>query len=157
MQVCVGFVDQVDGFVWEEVVGDVVVGEVCCGYDCIVGDLYFVVCFVVVVQFFEDVDCVWQCWFVYLYWLEVVFECGIFFEVFVVFVECGCVDCLQFIVGEQWFQDVGCVDCVFGGICIYEGVDFVDEDDDVVVCVDFFGYFFEVFFEVIVVVGIGDE
>lgn len=52
----IGFVNEIDGFVWQEVVLDVMGCKICCGGDCFVGDGDFVVGFVLVVQIFKDFD-----------------------------------------------------------------------------------------------------
>lgn len=79
------------------------------------------------------------------------FQGGVFFDVFMVFIKGCCIDSLQFVVSQYWFEYVGSVDCFFSGIGVDKGVDFVDEQDDVFVIFYFFEDFFYFFFEIIVV------
>lgn len=136
----------------------VVVGQ-CGGCDqCVVGDCDFVVCFVLFFEVVEDCDCVFDGWFIYVDLLEVVFEGGVFFDEFVVFIESGCFDQLQFVMGQYWFQYVGGCDGFFVVVGVYEYMEFVDECDDLIVGFgDFFEDLFQLFFELFVVYCVGYE
>lgn len=107
------------------------VGQCCGGYQCRVGDFDVVVDLIVFFDVVQDGNGVFYVGFVYEDWLEMLFEGCVFFD-FVVFVECGCVDQVQFIMCQCRFEYVVCVGVVFGFVCVDDGVNFVYEQDDFV-------------------------
>src|SRR5690606_32583435 len=58
---------------------------------------------------------------------------------------------------EQRLQDAGGVDGALGGARTDEGVDLIDEDDDVAAGADLLGDLLQTLFEVTAVAGTGDE
>ena len=62
--------------------------------------------------------------------LEAAFEGGIFLDVFAVFVERGGADGTQLAASQRGLEHVGGVDCAFGGSGADQGVQFVDEEND---------------------------
>jgi hypothetical protein len=143
-----GLVDQVDRLVGQEPVADVAVGEVRRGDDRAVGDLHLVVRLVAVAQPLEDVDRVGQARLGDLDRLEAALERGVLLEVLAVLVERRGADRLQLAAGEQRLQDRGRVDRALGGTRTDEGVDLVDEDDDVAARADLLGDLLQALLEV---------
>ena len=89
--------------------------------------------------------------------LEAALERGILLEVLAVLVERGRADRLQLAAGEQRLEDRGGVDRALGGTGTDQGVDLVDEDDDVAARADLLGDLLQALFEVTAVAGAGDE
>ena len=77
-------------------IGDVTVGHVCGGHQCLIGDGDTVVAFVLVANALQDLDGVGNRGLVDLDGLEATLECGVFLEVLSVFIECGCTNGLKF-------------------------------------------------------------
>ena len=152
-----GLVDQVDGLVGQEAVADVPVGEVRGGHDRAVGDLHLVVRLVAVAQALQDVDRVGQARLGDLDRLEAALERGILLEVLAVLVERRRADRLQLAAGEERLEDRGRVDRTLGGARTHQGVDLVDEDDDVAARADLFGDLLQALLEVTAVARTGDE
>ena len=152
-----GLVDQVDGLVGQEAVADVAVGEVRGGHDRAVRDLHLVVRLVAVAQPLQDVDRVGKARLGDLDRLEAALERGILLEVLAVLVERRGADRLQLAAGEERLEDRGRVDRALGGARTHEGVDLVDEDDDVTARADLFGDLLQALLEVTAVAGTGDE
>src|SRR5690606_28812475 len=82
---------------------------------------------------------------------------GILLEVLAVLVERGRADRLQLAAGEQRLQDAGSVDRALSGARADQGVDLVDEDDDVAAGADLLGDLLQSLLEVTAVAGAGDE
>ena len=94
---------------------------------------------------------------VHLHGLEAALERGILLEVLAVLVERGRTDRLQLTAGEQRLED-GCrVDRALGGTRTDEGVDLVDERDDVAAGADLLGDLLQALLEVTAVAAAGDE
>ena len=90
--------------------------------------------------------------------MEAAGEGGILFDVLLVFVERGGADAAQLAAGEGGLEQVGGVDGTFGGAGSDQGVELVDEADDLAVGIDdFLNYGFEPVFELAAELGAGDH
>jgi hypothetical protein len=130
-QAAARLVDQVDGLVRQVPVRDVAVGEVRRGHEGLVGDRDRVVALVAVAQALQDVDRVGQRRFLDLDRLEPALERGVLFQVLAVLVEGRRADRLQLASREHRLEDRRRVDRALGGTRPDEGVQLVDEQDDV--------------------------
>ena len=152
-----GLIDQVDGLIGQEPVADVAVGEVCGGDDRAIRDLHLVVRLVPVAQPLEDVDRVGQARLGDLNRLEAALERSILLEVLAVLIQRRGTDGLQLTACEERLQN-GCrVNRALCGTGTHEGVDLIDEDDDVAARADLLRDLLEALFEVTAVAGSGDE
>src|SRR3954447_17202525 len=152
-----GLVDQVDRLVREEAVGDVPVGQRRRGHQGVVGDADPVVRLVPVAQTLEDLDGVLQRRLADLDRLEAALERGVLLQVLAVLVERGGTDGLQLTTGQHRLQDAGGVDRALRGTGTDEGVDLVDEQDDVAAGADLLEDLLQALLEVTAVAGTGDE
>ena len=89
--------------------------------------------------------------------LEAALEGGVLFDEAAVFVEGGGADDLDFAAGEGGLEDVGGVHGALGAAGADEGVEFVDEEDDVLDAADFFHDGLDALFELAAVLGAGDH
>ena len=62
--------------------------------------------------------------------LEPALQSGVFFNVLAVFVERGGADGAQLAPGQRWLQHVAGINRAFGRACPYQGMQFVNEQDD---------------------------
>ena len=152
-----GLVDEVDGLVGEVAVGDVAVGEVGRGHERLIGDGDPVVRLVAVAQALEDLDGVGHGGLLHLDRLEAALEGRVLLEVLAVLVERGGTDGLQLAAGQHRLEDAGGVDGALGGTGTHEGVELVDEQDDVAAGLDLLEHLLEALLEVAAVAGPGDE
>src|SRR4051794_6870507 len=152
-----GLVDQVDRLVRQEAVGDVPVGQRRRGDQGRVGDADPVVRLVPVAQPLEDLDGVLQRRLTDLDGLEAALESGVLLQVLAVLVQRGGSDGLQLAAGQHRLEDAGGVDGALRGTGPDEGVDLVDEQDDVAAGADLLEDLLEPLFEVTAVAGAGDE
>ena len=148
-----GLVDEVDGLVGEVAVGDVAVGEVGRGHERLVGDRDPVVRLVAVAQALEDLDRVGHGGLLDDDLLEAPLEGGVLLEVLAVLVERGGADRLQLAAGEHRLEDRRGVDGALGGTGTHEGVELVDEQDDVAAGADLLQHLLEALLEVAAVAG----
>src|SRR5699024_7145436 len=116
-----------------------------------------VVGFVPVPQALEDLDGVVQRGFVHLDRLEPALQGSVLLDVLAVFLEGGRPDGLQLTAGQHRLQDAGSVDCAFGGTGTDEGVDLVDEQDDVTAGADLLEDLAQPLLEITAVAGSGDQ
>ena len=128
-----GLVDQVDGLVGEEAVGDVAVGEGGGGDDGGVLDADLVVGLVALAQAAQDGDGVFDVGLADVDDLEAALEGGVLLDVFAVLVEGGCADGAQAAAGEGGLEHVAGVHGSLGRARADEGVQLVDEEDDLAV------------------------
>ena len=89
--------------------------------------------------------------------LEPALERGVLLEVLAVLVERGGTDGLQLAAGQHRLEDAGGVDGALGGARTDEGVDLVDEQDDVAAGADLLEHLLEALLEVAAVARAGDQ
>ena len=156
-QPAAGLVDEVDGLVRQVPVGDVAVGQVGRGHDGLIGDGDAVVGLVAVPQALEDLDGVGQRRLLHLDGLEAALEGGVLLQVLAVLVEGGGPDGLQLAAGQHGLEDRGGVDGALGRAGADEGVQLVDEQDDVAAGADLLEHLLEALLEVTPVAGAGHQ
>ena len=104
--------------------------QCCCGNDCSVLDAHAVVHFVAFFQAAKNRNGVFHTRLADQHRLESPFERGVFFNVFFVFIECRRANRAQFATRERRLQHVGRVHGAFGGARSDEGVQLVDEQNN---------------------------
>ena len=156
-QAAAGLVDQVDGLVGQEAVGDVAVGQVGRRHQGLVGDGDAVVGLVAVAQALEDLDGVGQRRLLHLDGLEAALEGRVLLEVLAVLVERGGADGLQLAPGQHGLEDRGRVDGALGRARTHEGVQLVDEQDDVAAGADLLEHLLQALLEVAAVARPGHQ
>ena len=152
-----GLVDEVDGLVGQEAVGDVAVGQLRRGLERLVGDLDLVVRLVAVAQALEDLHGLLGRRLVDADLLEAALQGGVALEVLAVLVERRRADRLQLAAGERRLEDRGGVDRALGGTRADEVVELVDEQDDVAALGDLLHHLLEALLELAAVLRAGDE
>ena len=152
-----GLVDQVDGLVRQEAVGDVAVGELGGGLERLVGDLHAVVLLVALPQALEDLHRLLGGGLLDLDLLEAALERGVALQVLAVLVERRGADRLQLAAGEGRLQDGGGVDRALGGAGADQVVELVDEQDDVAALGDLLHHLLEALLELAAVLGARDQ
>ena len=152
-----GLVDEVDGLVRQEPVGDVAVGQRRRRDQRLVGDRDAVVRLVAVAQALEHLDGVRDRRLGDLDRLEAALERGVLLEVLAVLVEGGRADGLQLAAGQHRLEDAGGVDRALGRAGTDEGVDLVDEQHDVAAGADLLEHLLEALLEVTAVARAGHQ
>ncbi len=89
--------------------------------------------------------------------LEATLECSVLLEVLAVLVERGGTDGLELTTSQHRLEDAGGVDGTLGRAGTDEGVDLVDEEDDVAAGLDLLEHLLEALLEIAAVAGAGDE
>ena len=151
-------VDQVDGLVRQLAAGDVAVAEGCGGDQRGVGDRHPVVRLVALLEPAQDGDGVFDARLADVHLLEAALERGILLDVLAVLVEGGRADQAQLAAGEHGLEHVGCRDRALAAAGAHEGVQLVDEGDDLALgVVDLLEHGLEPLLELAAVLGAGDE
>ena len=151
------FVHDVDGLVRQVAVGNVPCRQFDRSLYSFVGDACLVEGFVTVAQAEEDSHGVVFRRFADQDGLEATGQGGIFFKVFLIFVDSRGADALQIATGQGRFEDVGRIHGTFDGTSPDELMDFVDEEDDRVVLFDCVEDALDPFFKFTTVLGTGDD
>ena len=125
-----GLVDEVNGLVGQEAVGDIPVGEGRGGDDRRVGDLHAVEDLVALLQTAQDGDRVLHGRLVDHDGLEAALERRILFNVFAVFVERGRADAVQLAARQHRLEQVARVHAALGLARADDRVQLVDEEQD---------------------------
>ena len=156
-QATAGLVDEVDGLVGQEPVRDVAVGQVRRGDERLVGDLDRVELLVDLAQALEDLDGHRDRGLLDLHGLEAALEGGVLLDVLAVLVDGRGADGLELAAREHRLQDRRGVDRALGGARADQGVDLVDEQDDVAARADLLQDLLQSLLEVAAVAAAGDE
>ena len=128
-----GLVDQVDGLVGQEAVGDVTVRERCGGDDGRVLDADLVVRLVALLEAAQDGDGVLDVGLADVDDLEAALEGRVLLDVLAVLIQRGCADGPQLAARERRLEHVAGIDSAFGRAGTDEGMQLVDEEDDLAV------------------------
>ena len=140
-------VDEVDGLVGQEAVGDVAGGQLGGGLEGVVRDRQLVVLLVALLDALEDLDRLFDARLLDEDRLEAALEGGVALDVLAVVVERGCADALQLAAGQRGLQDVRRVDGAFSGAGADEHVHLVDEQDAVAGALDLLDDLLQALFE----------
>ena len=125
-----GFVDEIDGLVRQEPIRDVAVGKRCRRDDGGVLDAHAMMYLVAVFQSAQNRDGILDGGLLDEHRLEAALQRGIFFDVFLVFVEGGRADGAQLAPCERRLQHVRGVHRAFRRPRAHQRVQFVDEQND---------------------------
>ena len=120
-------IDQVDGLVGQETVGDVAIGEVGSRHERAVGDVHAVEDLVLLLQATQDRDGVLDGGLGDHHGLETTRERCVLLDVLAVFVERGRADRVQVATGERRLEDVAGVHGALGGTRAHDGMELIDE------------------------------
>ena len=150
-------VDEVDRLVGQVPVGDVAVCEIGRRDECAVGVRGLVMRLVLLAQPGEDLDRLGHRRLVHLDGLEPPLERRVLLEVLAILLEGRGADRLQLTARQHRLEDAGGVDGALGGAGPDQGVDLVDEQDDVAAGPDLLQHLLEALLEVAAVAGPGDE
>ena len=156
-QASTGLVHQVNGLIGKETIRDVAVGQLGGGLDRSVGDDDAVVGLVAITQALEDSHGLFDAGLIDLHRLETALKSRILFDVLAVFVVGGCTDRLQFAACKHGLEHLRGVDGAFRSAGTNQGVDLVDEEDDVPASADFLEDLLQALFEVATVARAGDQ
>src|SRR6266567_2231347 len=152
-----GFVDEVDGLVGQEAVGDITIRMRHGEFDGRIGVADRVEFFVAVLDAHDDLDGVGLVGRRDLDGLEAALEGAILLDRLAIFSGRGCADALDFAAAQRRLEDVGGVERALGGACTDEGMELVDEDDGVLIFHQLFHDGFEALFKLAAVLGAGDD
>ena len=153
-----GFVDQVDGLVRQESIGDVAVRQLGRGDDRRVGNVDAVVNFIFFLQAAQDSNGGLDAGFVDEDLLEATFERGILFDVLAVFVERGRADAVQLATRQRGLEHVAGIHRAFGLAGADHRVNLVNEQDGLAfVLSELFQHGLQALFELAAVLGAGQQ
>ena len=156
-QPCGCLVEQVDGLVRQEPVGEVAVRERGGGHEGVVGQAHPVVDLVALLEPPQDPDGVADAGFLDGHGLEPTLERRVLLDV-AVLGQCGRTDHAQRTTREQWLEDVGGVHRALGATSADDGVQLVDEREDLTVGgLDLLEHRLEPLLELAAVLGTGDH
>ena len=122
-----------------------------------VGNDDAVVGLVAIAQALENAHGLFDAGLVNLHRLETTFKSRILFDVLAVLVAGGCADGLQLTARKHGLEHLRGVDRAFGGTRTDQGVDLVDEEDDVAASTNFLKDLLEALFEVTAVARASDQ
>ena len=152
-----GLVHDVDGLVRQEPPGEIAVGKLHGGLEGLVGVTGLVVSFVLPAEPLEDLDRFVDARGLDLHGLETALESGVLLDVLAVLVEGGGADALKLAPGKRRLDDIRGVHGPFGGARADDGVQLVDEEDDVLRTANLVHDGLDPLFELAAVLGAGDH
>lgn len=152
-----GFVDEVDGLVWQLTVVDVTIRELDSADDRIILDLNLMEGLIFVLDAAQDLDRIIDRRFIDGDRLETTFQCGVLFDVFAILVQRGGTDDLQIAAGKLWLEDVGSIERTFSRAGTDNGVQLVDEENDIFLALDLFDDVLHTLLKIAAVFAAGDQ
>ena len=152
-----GLVDQVDRLVGEETIRDVAVRQLGGSLDRGVRDDDAVVRLVAVAQALEDLHRLVDAGLLDLHRLEAALEGRVLLDVLAVLVVRGGADRLEFAARQHGLEHLSGINRALGGTRTHEGVDLVDEQDDVAARADLLEDLLQALLEVATVARAGDQ
>ena len=126
-------IDQVDGLVRQLTARNITVREGRGGNQRVIADCHLVVRLVTLLQATQDGDGVFHARLAHEHLLETAFQCRILFDVLAVLVQRGRADQAQLATGQHRLQHIAGVHRAFGRTRADDGVNLVDEGDDLAV------------------------
>ena len=140
-------VHQIDGFVRQEPVVDISGREFHCSFQGFVGNVQAVVLLILFPQALQNLQCGLLAGLTYGNRLETTLQRGVLFNVLAVFIQGCCTDNLDLAAAESRLQNIGGVYGSLSGACADNGVQLVDEKDDVAVLFSLLHYLFDTVFK----------
>ena len=125
-----GFIDQIDGLVGQEPVCDIPVGQGRGGDDGGVRNLHAVEHLIALLQATENGDGVLHRRLIHLHRLEPAFQRGVLFNILAILVQRRRADAVQLAPRQHRLEQIACVHTALGFACAHNGVQFIDEQDD---------------------------
>ena len=125
------FIHQVDGLIRQETVADITVAQLHGSDDGIVLDTHMVMVLIALLQSTKDGNAVQRTWFIHHHGLESTFQGLILLEVLLVLIEGGGTNATQFATCQGRLQNIGSIHGAFTLTSTHQGVDLIDEEDDV--------------------------
>ena len=157
-QAACGLIDQVDGLVGQEAVGDVAIGEVGSCHERAIGDVYAVEDLVLLLEATQDRDSVLDGGLGDHHGLETTRERRVLLDVLAVLVERGRANRMQVATGERRLEDIAGVHRTLGGTRAHDGVELIDEQDDLALgLLHFFEHGLQAVLELAAILGAGDQ
>ena len=157
-QAACGLIDQVDGLVGQEAVSDVAIGEVGGGHERAIGDMHAVEDLVLLLEATQDRDGVLDGRLAHHNGLETTGERRVLLDVLAVFVKRGRADRVQVATSERRLEDIAGVHGALGGTRAHDGVELIDEQDDLALgLLHFLEYGLQAILELAAVLGAGDQ
>ncbi len=153
-----GLVHQVDGFVGQEAVGDIAIGEHGSGNQRAILDAHTMMGFVAFLQAAQDADGILDRGLLDHDGLETAFKRGILFDMLAVLIKGGRADAVQFAARQHGLEHVGGIHRTLGCASADQGMQFIDEEDDAACRAgDFFEDGFQAFLEFAAKLGPCDQ
>ena len=126
-----GLIQQVDGLIRHEPVGDIPVGQIDRLNDDLIGDEHAVEGLIIALDAPEDVLRLRQRGLVDDHRLEAALQRGVLFDIFAVFLQGGGADDLDLAPAQGGLQDVGGVHAALCVACAHQIVDLVDDQNNI--------------------------
>ena len=150
-------VKNVYSLIWEETVCNISVGQLntCFQRFITIGNLMEFL--IGTLDIMKYPQCLLRCCRIDDYLLESSFQCTVFLNTLAIFVQCCCADALYYSTSQSRFQDVGCVHGTFCSSGTNECMNFIDEQDDFRVRLQFVHDSLDTFFERTAIFGASNK
>ena len=151
------FIDHVDGLIGQEAILDIAIGKRHCRLKRFIREVHMMMLFILIAQAFHDAN---GLLFIRLFdneRLESALERRILFQMLAVFVERGSADDLDLTARQRRLQDGSRIHRAFGCTRTDNGVELVDEQDDIVCLLDFLDALLQALLEFAAILRTGNE
>ena len=126
-------INQIDGLVRQLTTRNVAVRQGCGGNQRVIADCYLMVSLVTLLQATQNGDGVFHGRLAHEHLLETTLQCRILLDVLAVLVQCGRADQSQLAAGQHGLEHIAGIHGAFGRTRADDGMDLVDEGDDLAV------------------------
>src|SRR4029077_15063266 len=152
-----GFVNQIDGFIGKEAIGDVAVGKIDGVTESVVGVADGVKFLVAIAHAVDHLDGFFFVGRGNFHGLEAALKGAVLLDGLAILAWSGRANALNFAAGERGLENIGGVEGAFRGARADEGVQFVNEDDGVLALHQFFHDGLEALFKLATIFCTGDD
>ena len=126
-------IHQVDRLIRKETVCNITTRKLNGRDDSIIFDTYLMVILVLFLQTTKDGNSIQLIRFFHHHHLETTFQRFILFKVFLILIQSSCTDGTQFTTCQGRFQDIGGIHCAVAFTCSYQGMYFINEENDLTI------------------------
>src|SRR5258706_13865141 len=117
-----------------------------------------VMCFVTITQAMQHLDGIFDGWLFHINGSKAPFECGIFLNKLMEFIQCGRADTLQFTAGQGRFEHIACVHCTLCSASTNDCMQFIDHQNNIALgALDSLNHSLETFLEFAAEAGTSDH
>src|ERR1039457_1407706 len=151
------FIQHINSLIRKQPVSHIPVTELYTGINGIITVGYVVIVFVLAFYIGKNFYSFLYAWLLHHYFLKTTIQGAVFFNIHAVFIQRACPDALKFATGKSRFEYIGCVQRTTGTAGAYNGMNFINKQNNIPVFLQLIHDSFHTFFKLATVFGSGNQ